>query len=138
VGLPMERIEFLMQLFLEVAWSAMALVSMAVTAVAVGLWTRDVLREQDTDGVEPSPVSARSVPYILLAGCVFIGTRLFRGEPLSFNEVGFAAMFIGFTCSAGWYLLARRGTEVAVGGSVAKLSAVVAASYGALSALTFA
>ena len=127
-----------MQVLLAVAWSAIALGSMAVTAVAVGLWARDLLREQDTDGFEPSPVSARSVPYTLLAGGVFIGIRLIRGEPLSFSEMGFTAVFIGFACSAGWYLLARGGTEAPSRSKVNRFSVVVAASYGALSALTFA
>lgn len=126
-----------MRVFLEAAWSVMALSSIAVTALAVGLWTRDVLRDEDTDGVEPSPVSKRSATYILLAGSVFIGIRLIRGEPLSFNAMGFTAMFIGFALSAGWYLLARTGAEWPSRSKIDKLSAVVAACFGALSALTF-
>ena len=126
-----------MRVFLEAAWCVMALSSMAVTAVAVGLWARDVLRDQDTDGVEPAPVSRRSISYILLAGSVFIGTRLVSGEPLIFNAMGFTAMYIGFALSAGWYLLALRGDEGPSRSIVDKFSAVVAASFGALSALTF-
>jgi len=119
-----------------VSWSAMAISSAAVIAVALGCWLRDVRRNQDTDGVEPSPVSERSALYMLLAGSVFIGTRLARGESLPFGFIGFAAAFIGFGLSAGWYLLARRASDGPSPGRVAMFSAGVAASFGALSAIT--
>jgi hypothetical protein len=125
-----------MEALLVVSWCAMAISSAAVTAVAIGLWLRDVLRERDTDGVEPSPVSERSALYMLLAGCVFMGTRFARGESLSFGEAAFTAVFIGFALSAGWYLLTR-GTEGPSRSKVDEFSAVVAASFGLLSALTF-
>ena len=125
-----------MQTLLGVSWSAIVMSSIAVTAVAVSLWLRDVLRERDTDGVEPSPLSKRSAIYSMLALCVFIGIRLARGESVSFLFAGFTAVFIGFALSAGWYLLERRGTGLRSRGPVDTLSAVVAASFGALSALT--
>lgn len=125
-----------MDTLLIVSWSAMVISSVAVTAVAMGLWLRDVLREQDTDDVEPSPLSKRSAIYSLIAGCVFVGIRLARGEPLSFFFAGFTAMFIGFALSAGWYLLARRATKQPSRSEVDKFSAVVAASFGGLSAFT--
>ena len=125
-----------MQMLLVASYSAMVVSSVVVTAVAVGLWLRDVLRERDTDGVEPSPLSKRSAIYSLLAGCVFIGIRLTRGESVSFLFAGFTAVFIGFALSAGWYLLDRRATGARSRRQVDTLSAVVAASFGALSALT--
>jgi len=125
-----------MQTLLMASYSTMILGSVAVTAVAVGLWLRDVLRERDTDGVEPSPLSKRSAIYSVLAGCVFIAIRLARGESLSFFFAGFTAVFIGFALSAGWYLLARKATDGPSRREVDNLSAVVAASFGALSALT--
>ena len=125
-----------MEAIVVVSWSAMAVSSAAVITVALVYWLRDVLGNQDTDGVEPSPVSERSALYTLLAGFVFIGTRLARGESLPFGYLGFTAAFIGFTLSAGWYLLARRSTEGPSPSTVATFSAVVAAFFGALSALT--
>jgi drug/metabolite transporter (DMT)-like permease len=125
-----------MQTLLLVSWSAMVISSIAVTAVAMGLWFRDVLRERDTDGVEPSPLSKRSAIYSVLALSVFIGIRLARGESVSVLFAGFTAVFIGFALSASWYLLQRRATDTPSPRQVDKLSAIVAASFGALSALT--
>ena len=125
-----------MQTLVAVSWLVMMAGSLVVMTVAMGLWFRDVLRGQDTDGVEPSPVSVRSALYSLLAGLAFCGTRWARGEPLSFKDVAFHALLIGFALSAGWYLLARRSTKEPNPGKVAGLSAVIAASFGTLSALT--
>ena len=105
-------------------------------AVALVYWLNDVRRNKDTDGVEPSPVSDRSALYMLLAGCVFVGTRLVRGESLPFGFIVFVAVFIGFGISAGWYLLARRASDGPSPSRVAMFSAGVAAAFGALSALT--
>jgi hypothetical protein len=113
----------------------MAVSSAMVIAVALGYWLRDVRRNQDTDGVEPSPVSERAALYMLLAGVVFIGTRLARGQSLPFGFIAFAAVFIGFGLSACWYLLARRATDGPSASRVAMFSGGVAASFGALSAL---
>ena len=109
---------------------------LAVITVALGYWLREVLGNQDTDGVEPSPVSQRSALYTLLAGFAFIGTRLARGESLPFSYIGFTATFIGFTLSAAWYLIARRANHGPSRSTVATFSGVIAASFGALSALT--
>jgi hypothetical protein len=98
---------------------------------------RDVLRHQDTDDVEPNPVTKRAGIYIPLAGCVFVGIRLVRGEPLSFIHVGFIAVCAGFALAAGWYLLKRRGTGGPSRRKVDMFSAVIAVSFGALSALTY-
>ena len=124
-----------MEAIVVVSWSAMAVGSAAVITVALVYWLRDVLGNRDIEGVEPSPVSERSALYTLLAGFV-IGTRLARGESLRFGYLGFAAAFIGFALSAGWYLLARRSTDGPSPSTVATFSAVVAAFFGALSAPT--
>lgn len=126
-----------MQTLLELSWVAMAMSSAAVAAVGVGLWFRDVLRHQDTDDVEPNPVTRRAGIYMLLAGGVFVGIRLVRGEPLTFTQVGFIAVYVGFALVAGWYLLKRRGTGGPSRRKVDMFSAVIAVSFGALSALTY-
>jgi hypothetical protein len=118
-------------------WLVSMTTSLAVTGVAVGLWVRDVVRKQDLDGVEPSPVTFRSALYSLLAGLVLWGTRLARGEPLSFNDLAFSALLIGFGLSAGWYLLARRTADGPSARTVARISAVIASSHGALAALAY-
>jgi len=125
-----------MKTVLLVSYVVMAVSTCAVIAVAMGLWVRDVVRERDTDGVEPAPVSARSAIFSLLALGAFVGVRLARGESVPLLFAALTAMFIGFALSASWYLLERRKTSAPRRGQVDKLSAVVAASFGALAALT--
>jgi hypothetical protein len=121
-----------MKTLLELSWAAMAMSSAAVAAVGVGLWLRDVLRKQDTDEVDPNPFTKRGAIYMLLTGCVFVGIRLARGEPLSFIEVGFIAGYVGFALAAGWYLLARRGTEGPSQRKVDGFSTAIAVSFSAV------
>jgi hypothetical protein len=110
-------------------------VSIVVIAVAVGLWLRAVLRSTDgrTDERlgEPSPVDARAVPFMVLAAVVLLGVRVLRGLPPSFRDTAFAALFLGFTVSAAWYLLGRRGRPSRTA-RIQGVSALTAAGVGAL------
>lgn len=114
---------------------AVTVTSALVMLVAITFWVREVLRSRDgeTDQRlgEPSPVDVRAVPMMVLTAVVLVGVQYLRGEPLSFRDTAFAALFVGFTLSAAWYLLARRSlpSETA---RVQKLSALAAAGFGGL------
>ncbi len=116
-----------------VLWLTMTVSSIVVMTVAMALWLRDVVRGEDDDAHEPSPLDTRAVPFMLMTVVVLAGVRLSRGQPLSFIETVFPEAFIGFALSAGWYLLARRSPEAHTK-QIGRASAAVAVSFGALSA----
>jgi hypothetical protein len=128
-----------MDALIIITWIVIALSGSVIMVVAVTLWLREVLRSRDgaTDERlgEPSPVDGRAVPFMVLAGVVSLGVLYIRGEPLLFRNAAFAAVFIGFALSAGWYLLARRSPVLPKSSGVQALSTVVAACFGALSGL---
>lgn len=115
-------------------WSAMTVSGMVVMGIAIALWLPDVIRGEDDDANEPSPVDKRAAPFMLLTALVLAGVRLSRSQPLSFSDTVFAAAFIGFALSAGWYLLARRSPQGHSSKQIKRASAAVAVTFGTLSA----
>ena len=124
----------LMEPLILLTWSAMALVTTLVITVALALWVRDLVRDRGLDGPEPSPISERVVPFMLLSALVLAAVRLLQGDPVSFTDTVFPAVFIGFGLSAGWYLLDVRSSGLRPR-TVDQWSVAIAASFGVLSGL---